>query len=92
MDQAGRDRRFVPADPSGVWCVQLQGGGGSRRDGGPPARAKSRVGESATDDNAADVRTRPRDAGMIQTPGPRTIGGLASRRVGVRGEGTSTSP
>ncbi|PWE09618.1 hypothetical protein DD630_24680 [Streptomyces sp. BSE7F] len=57
------------ADPSGVWCVQLQGGGGRQR------------GALATDDNAAGgtptpvqgsggVRARPRDAGVIQTKGP----------------------
>src|SRR4051812_18156494 len=51
------------ADPSGVWCVQLQGGGGSRR------------GASATDDNAAGgppsggVRARPRDAELIKREG-----------------------
>ncbi|TKT02457.1 hypothetical protein E4U91_21795 [Streptomyces lasalocidi] len=51
--------------------MQLQGGGGRRRGamGAPPARAKPRVGE--TDDNAADARAGPRDAGMIQTTGPR---------------------
>ncbi|OSZ58381.1 glutathione peroxidase, partial [Streptomyces pharetrae CZA14] len=38
--------------------MRLQGGGGSRR------------GASATDDNAADARARPRDAGVIQTTGP----------------------
>ncbi|OWA11570.1 hypothetical protein B9W62_05660 [Streptomyces sp. CS113] len=64
------------ADPSGVWCVQLQGGGGRQRDGGPPARAKPSVGELATDDNAADVRARPRDPGTIQTTPPSS----ASRR------------
>ncbi|OWA11993.1 hypothetical protein B9W62_08115 [Streptomyces sp. CS113] len=47
------------ADPSGVWCVQLQGGGGRQR------------GALATDDNAADVRARPRDPGKIQTTPPR---------------------
>ncbi|THA99540.1 hypothetical protein E6R61_03070 [Streptomyces sp. LRa12] len=46
------------ADPSGVWCVQLQGGGG--RQGGA----------LATDDNAADGRARPRDPGKIQTTPP----------------------
>ena len=66
------------APVSGVWCVQLQGGGGRRRDGGPPGRAKSRVGESATDDNAADVRARPRVRDMIRRTGPR------SRRVRIR--------
>ncbi|TKT00973.1 hypothetical protein E4U91_13160 [Streptomyces lasalocidi] len=39
--------------------MQLQGGGGRRR------------GASPTDDNAADARAGPRDAGMIQTTGPR---------------------
>ncbi|QFI44445.1 hypothetical protein E6R61_13350 [Streptomyces sp. LRa12] len=43
---------------SGGWCVQLQGGGGSRR------------GASASDDNAADVRTSPRVCGMIRRAGP----------------------
>ncbi|QFI40505.1 hypothetical protein FQ762_00990 [Streptomyces coelicolor A3(2)] len=47
------------ADPSGVWCVQVQGGGG--RQGGA----------LATDDNAADARARPRDPGKIQTTPPR---------------------
>ncbi|KAB1147710.1 hypothetical protein F7R91_11505 [Streptomyces luteolifulvus] len=65
--------------------MQLQGGGGRQRDGGPPARAKSRVGELATDDNAADVRTTPRDAGMIQTTPPRGV------RVPVCGELSLTS-
>ncbi|THC54482.1 hypothetical protein E7X38_19090 [Streptomyces sp. Akac8] len=51
-------RGAFSAHPSGVWCVQLQGGGGSRR------------GASASDDNAADVRARARDAGVIQTKGP----------------------
>ncbi|BDE39408.1 hypothetical protein SLITK23_26530 [Streptomyces lividans] len=59
MDQAGRGRRCLVADPSGVWCVQLQGGGGRQR------------GALATDDNAADVRTRPRDPGKIQTTPPK---------------------
>ncbi|MFG2134858.1 hypothetical protein ACGFNV_44940, partial [Streptomyces sp. NPDC048751] len=35
LDQAGRKTRRLAADPSGVWCVQLQGGGGRQRDGGP---------------------------------------------------------
>ncbi|THC57954.1 hypothetical protein E7X38_08035 [Streptomyces sp. Akac8] len=43
---------------SGVWCVQLQGGGGSRR------------GASASDDNAADGRARPRVLGVIRRTGP----------------------
>ncbi|TGN74919.1 hypothetical protein E5083_22505 [Streptomyces bauhiniae] len=47
------------ADPSEAWCVQMQGGGGRQR------------GALATDDNAADVRATPCDAGMIQTTGPR---------------------
>ncbi|AZP19814.1 hypothetical protein EJC51_29340 [Streptomyces aquilus] len=48
---------------SGVWCVGLQGGGGRRR------------GASATDDNAADRRARPRVCGMIRRTGPtRTKG------------------
>ncbi|QEV55906.1 hypothetical protein CP981_33730 [Streptomyces platensis] len=38
--------------------MQLQGGGGSRR------------GASASDDNAADVRTRPREPGLIRTTDP----------------------
>ena len=42
--------------------MQLQGGGGSR------------CGASASDDNAADVRTRPRVSGMIRRTGPRPIG------------------
>ncbi|QDI68940.1 hypothetical protein CD934_09740 [Streptomyces calvus] len=44
--------------PSGVRCVQLQGGGGRQR------------GALATDDNAADARAGPRDPGMIQTTDP----------------------
>ncbi|BDE38764.1 hypothetical protein SLITK23_20090 [Streptomyces lividans] len=59
MDQAGRGRRCLVADPSGVWCVQRQGGGG--RQGGA----------LATDDNAADARASPRDPGKIQTTPPR---------------------
>ncbi|THC55870.1 hypothetical protein E7X38_17130 [Streptomyces sp. Akac8] len=47
---------------SGVWCVQLQGGGGSRR------------GASASDDNAADGRARPRVLGVIRRTGPRPPG------------------
>ncbi|KAF5991515.1 hypothetical protein BOG92_006095 [Streptomyces sp. WAC00263] len=43
---------------SGAWCVQLQGGGGSRR------------GASASDDNAADGRAKPRVCGMIRRTGP----------------------
>ncbi|POX56971.1 hypothetical protein C3489_01570 [Streptomyces sp. Ru71] len=49
--------------------MQLQGGGGRQRGGGAPC-SKS-LGELATDDNAADACARPRDAGMIQTTGPR---------------------
>ncbi len=48
-DQAGSEPPRLPAGPSGGWCVQLQGGGGSRR------------GASATGDNAADVRASHRD-------------------------------
>ncbi|QFI43362.1 hypothetical protein FQ762_16960 [Streptomyces coelicolor A3(2)] len=59
------------ADPSGVWCVQLQGGGG--RQGGAPA----------TDDNAADARAGPRDPGKIQTTPPRTAS-TAKGAPGVR--------
>ncbi|MFG2126468.1 MFS transporter [Streptomyces sp. NPDC048751] len=59
LDQAGCKSRCLAADPSGGWCVQLQGGGGRQR------------GALATDDNAADVRASPRDAGLIQTTGPR---------------------
>ncbi|TKT08948.1 hypothetical protein E4U92_15190 [Streptomyces galbus] len=55
--------------------MQLQGGGGRRRGGGPPARARPSVGESTTDDNAADARAGPRDAGMIQTTGPGRAAG-----------------
>ncbi|QFX83749.1 hypothetical protein GEV49_24795 [Streptomyces sp. SYP-A7193] len=55
--------------------MQLQGGGGRQRDGGPPARAQSSVGELTTDDNAADVRARPRDPGKIQTTPPSPSGG-----------------
>ncbi len=58
LDQAGRSLRCLVADPSGVWCVQLQGGGGRQR------------GALTTDDNAADVRARPRDPGKIQTTPP----------------------
>ncbi|MPY62702.1 hypothetical protein FNH08_37790 [Streptomyces spongiae] len=53
--------------------MQLQGGGGRQRDGGAPARARSSVGELATDDNAADVRAKPRGPGVIQTTGPRWV-------------------
>ncbi|RSS33987.1 hypothetical protein EF902_42000 [Streptomyces sp. WAC05858] len=42
---------------SGVWCVQPQGGGGERS------------GAACDDDNAADVRARRREPGMIhETP------------------------
>ncbi|OWA10594.1 hypothetical protein B9W64_20995 [Streptomyces sp. CS159] len=59
--------------PSGVWCVQLQGGGG--RQGGA----------LATDDNAADVRAKPRDPGKIQTTPPSPgRGSAAHRRPGRR--------
>ncbi|KAF5997706.1 hypothetical protein BOG92_043945 [Streptomyces sp. WAC00263] len=51
---------------SGVWCVQLQGGGGKRR------------GASLTDDNAADVRARPRVCGMIGRTGPRRCAGCGT--------------
>src|SRR5690349_14984960 len=47
----------------GVRCVELQGGGGRRR------------GASATDDNAADRRARPRVCGMIRRTGPPAQGG-----------------
>ncbi|GHJ39582.1 hypothetical protein Sm713_51910 [Streptomyces sp. TS71-3] len=39
--------------------------------GVPPGRAKPSVGESATDDNAADVRAGPREPSLIQTKDPR---------------------
>ncbi|QEU65585.1 hypothetical protein CP966_10045 [Streptomyces galilaeus] len=52
---------------SGVWCVQLQGGGGS--DGGA----------IATDDNAADGRAGPRVCGMIRRTGPE--GQAGGRRI-----------
>ncbi|MFI6014593.1 LLM class flavin-dependent oxidoreductase [Streptomyces sp. NPDC051243] len=71
LDQAGCEVLRPSADPSGVWCVQLQGGGGSRRNGGPPCSSEvESLGESASDDNAADARARARDAGMIQTTRP----------------------
>ncbi|CAK7282310.1 hypothetical protein SGPA1_20276 [Streptomyces misionensis JCM 4497] len=54
LDQAGSG--------SGARCVQMQGGGGSRR------------GASATDDNAADARAGPREPGLIQTRGPSPAG------------------
>ncbi|GHE00449.1 hypothetical protein GCM10010339_15670 [Streptomyces alanosinicus] len=57
-DRAGFRRQRLAADPSGVWCVQMQGGGESRR------------GASATDDNAADVRARPCDPGKVRKKGP----------------------
>ncbi|QFI45552.1 hypothetical protein FQ762_29430 [Streptomyces coelicolor A3(2)] len=66
MDQAGRSRRCLVADPSGVWRVQLQGGGGRQR------------GALATDGNAADVRARPRDPGKSQTTPPE--GWISPRR------------
>ncbi|THC57427.1 hypothetical protein E7X38_09075 [Streptomyces sp. Akac8] len=59
---------------SGVWCVQLQGGGGSRR------------GASASDDNAADGRARPRVLGVIRRTGPR-----GTESAGVRA-GTGQFP
>ncbi|WP_063619352.1 IclR family transcriptional regulator domain-containing protein [Streptomyces exfoliatus] len=46
---------------SGAWCVRSQGGGGSQR------------GALATDDNAASVRARPREPGMIRKTGPRRV-------------------
>ncbi|QIP72764.1 hypothetical protein EZV63_25400 [Streptomyces sp. VN1] len=58
LDQVGSRRRCLVAGPSGVWCVQPQGGGG--RQGGA----------LATDDNAADARARPRDPDRIQTTTP----------------------
>lgn len=57
-DQVAGDRRSFGTPGSGVWCVQLQAGGGSRR------------GAAASDDNAADVRARPRVCGMIGRTGP----------------------
>ena len=39
--------------------------------GVPPARAQPSVGESTTDDNAADARARVRVCGLIQRTGPR---------------------
>ncbi|TWV29482.1 hypothetical protein FRZ03_37820 [Streptomyces misionensis] len=70
--------------------MQMQGGGGSRRAGGAPARAKPSVGKSATDDNAADARAGPREPGLIQTKDPRARGpgraGCAGR-AGSRASG-----
>jgi hypothetical protein len=43
----------------------------STRWGPPCSNVGESLGESATDDNAADVSATPRDAGMIQTTGPR---------------------
>ncbi len=72
MDQVGSEAQHILTEPSGVmgvpprersraWeSVQLQGGGGSRR------------GASATDDNAADVRARARDAAKIHQTPPAT--------------------
>ncbi|MEU2267837.1 hypothetical protein ABZ568_15750 [Streptomyces olindensis] len=57
---------------SGAWCVQLQGGGGRR------------CGASATDDNAADARARPRVCDLIQTTGPSAGGARRSGGVAVR--------
>ncbi|CAK7283595.1 Exonuclease SbcC [Streptomyces misionensis JCM 4497] len=68
---------------SGAWCVQMQGGGGSRRDGGAPARAKPSVGESASDDNAADVRAGPRDPDKIRKTGPSRGRAPGSGRPGA---------
>ncbi|CAK7286680.1 hypothetical protein SGPA1_40940 [Streptomyces misionensis JCM 4497] len=84
-DQVGPGQRNLPVGPSGVWCVQMQGGGGSRRDGGAPARAKPSVGESATDDNAADVRARLRDPDKIRKTGPNPPAGRPTGRTGPRG-------
>ncbi|CAK7287160.1 conserved hypothetical protein [Streptomyces misionensis JCM 4497] len=85
LDQAGSG--------SGARCVQMQGGGGSRRDGGAPARAKPSVGESATDDNAADARAGPREPGLIQTRGPSGCPGSPRPRAcpGTAGPG-GTAP
>jgi hypothetical protein len=54
--------------------------------GVPPRELDSSVGESATDDNAADARARPRDAGMIRKTGPGAAVVVAStvlRRMGA---------
>ncbi|QIP68990.1 hypothetical protein EZV63_03185 [Streptomyces sp. VN1] len=48
-DLVGSRQRRLVADPSGVGCVQLRGGGGRQR------------GALASDDNSADVRAGPRD-------------------------------
>ncbi|QHF97241.1 hypothetical protein DEH18_29220 [Streptomyces sp. NHF165] len=45
--------------PGGVWCVRSQGGGGSP------------CGAAATDDNAASVRARRRQAGGTLKTRPR---------------------
>ncbi|MBZ6113191.1 hypothetical protein KVH23_27630, partial [Streptomyces olivaceus] len=82
MDLVGFRQRCFVADPSGVWCVQLQGGGG--RQGGA----------LATDDNAADARARPRDPDKIQTTPPRSCpqsGGLVGLFVVRRHELTDES-
>ncbi len=64
--KAGPLRRGRPGSgsvrvPAPLVPVRLQGGGGRQR------------GALATDDNAADVRARPRDAGVIRTKGPSCI-------------------
>nr|WP_260859626.1 sulfotransferase [Streptomyces cupreus] len=41
-DQVGCKEQRISAEPSGVWCVQLQGGGGRRRDGGVGNRRQRR--------------------------------------------------
>nr|WP_308286602.1 GNAT family N-acetyltransferase [Streptomyces griseorubiginosus] len=72
-DQAGFEKGSPSADPSGAWRVQLQGGGGSHG------------GAMATDDNAADARARPRDAGMIRRTGPEGTQELLCAELERRG-------
>ncbi|WP_063644250.1 hypothetical protein [Streptomyces violaceusniger] len=73
---SGRIReRGQGVPPSGSWgSVRPQDGGGSRR------------GASASDDNAADARARPREPGLIRTtgPGPGPLSGGPSGARGVR--------
>jgi hypothetical protein len=77
LDQVGCEVRFLPADPSGVWCVQLQGGGRSRRGGGtsrPKAGERRRPTTTRLGAPSGGARARPRDAGLIQTTGLRPAG------------------
>ncbi|GGS48395.1 hypothetical protein GCM10010270_18160 [Streptomyces violaceus] len=50
--------------------------------GAPPARAQPNVGDSATDDNAADARAKPRVCDRTRTTGPSVCRVFAERWPG----------